>query len=82
MPTIAKESITSIPPCGEFPIVRYEWLCPQCNTKTHGDAKKDTVFEIWHDPLCIYCRVKNGEFVLKGSNFVRVAPPGQTRFNL
>lgn len=74
MPTIAKELIKVLPPTEEHKITRYEWDCPQCHTTTHGDAKADTIFEIRHDPICIYCRVKNGEFILKGSNFVRVTP--------
>jgi hypothetical protein len=71
--SIQKESIKVIPPT-EYQIDRsthYEWLCPQCGTTTHGDSKSDTIFEIRHDPLCVYCRVKNGEFTFDGSTFRR-----------
>lgn len=72
--SIPRESIKIIQPTESTipPVVRYEWICPQCLTTTHGDARSDTIFEIRHDPLCIYCRVKNGEFKLNGSNFVRI----------
>lgn len=70
--TISKESIVILQPSGEFLFLRYQWNCPQCGTATHGDQRKDSIFEIRHDPLCIYCRVKNGEFRLNGSSFERV----------
>lgn len=70
--SIPKEAITIIPPNYEYPFIRYQWLCPQCQTATHGDAKSDSIFEIRHDPLCIYCRVKNGEFSFNGSTFKRI----------
>jgi hypothetical protein len=70
--SIPKEAVTVIPPNDYENIIRYEWICPQCHTKVHGDERKDSVFEIRPDPLCIYCRVKNGEFRLNGSNFIRV----------
>jgi hypothetical protein len=75
--SIPKEAIKVIQPTEFQPdrTVRYEWLCPQCNTTTYGDAKSDTVFEIRHDPLCVYCRVKNGEFRLSGGTFTRVRKP-------
>jgi hypothetical protein len=57
--------------------VRFEWQCPQCRTgTTHGDVRSDTVAGICADPICIYCRVKNGEFRLNGGNFIRVIKPG------
>lgn len=70
--TIPKEAIKVIQPTAYEPYIKYEWLCPQCNTTTHGDQRKDSIFEIRHDPLCIYCRVKNGEFVFDGGTFKRV----------
>lgn len=73
--TIDRETIKIIPPSEDDHSrtwTNYEWNCPQCKTLVHGDSRKDTIFEIRNDATCIYCRVKNGEFVLKGSNFIRV----------
>lgn len=54
------------------PDKNYSWICPQCNGMVHGDSRKDSLFEIRHDPICIDCRCKNGEFRLNGLNFERV----------
>ncbi len=70
--SIPKEAIKVIPPNDYQNLTRYEWLCPQCQTKTHGDQRSDSIFEIRHDAICIYCRVKNGEFRLNGSSFIRI----------
>jgi hypothetical protein len=75
--SIPADAIKVIPP-GEYThprITRYEWKCPQCGSTVHGDERSDTIFEIRHDPLCVYCRVKNGEFELKGGTFKRIRPP-------
>lgn len=69
--TIQREAIKVIPPDGQHNFTRYEWLCPQCATSTHGDSRSDSIFEIRNDPLCIYCRVKRGQFRFNGSKFVR-----------
>lgn len=70
--SIAREAIKVIPPSDSIPFERYEWICPQCNTTTYGDSKKDSIFEIRHDPICVYCRVKNGTMTFDGSTFHHV----------
>lgn len=70
--TIPKESIKIIPPTDTDRFTKYEWTCPQCQTTTYGDSRSDTIFEIRHDPLCIYCRIKNGTFTFDGGTFKRV----------
>ena len=54
------------------PDKHYTWKCPGCGQVTHGDSRVDSLFEIRHDPLCCYCRVKRGELCINGSAFVRV----------
>lgn len=62
-------------------IVRFEWICPQCQFgTTHGDVSNDTVASICADPICIYCRVKNGDYRISGSAFVKVTKPA-TNYN-
>lgn len=52
----------------------WQWTCPQCQRNTYGDSRKDSLFEIRHDPLCVYCRCKNGTMRLTGSKFEHVKP--------
>lgn len=73
--TVDRESIRIIPP-NEYDLSRkvnlYEWTCPGCGSTVHGDAIKDTIFEIRNDAICCYCRVKLGQLRISGSAFVRV----------
>lgn len=71
LPTIEKAAIKILPADYTSKQVRFQWLCPQCGDLTHGSAEKDSVFEIRHDPRCIYCRVFAKEFRFDGSKFVK-----------
>jgi len=70
--SIAREEIKITAPTDYEPFTKFEWTCPQCGGTTHGDSRSDSIFEIRHDPLCISCRVKNGEFTFDGSKYTRV----------
>lgn len=72
--SIDRDAIRTLPPETGSNAAKYRWLCPGCGDITHGDAGKDSVFEIRHDPRCIYCRVRAGEYRCTGAKFEKVTP--------
>jgi hypothetical protein len=71
--TIDRDAVRTLPPETGTKAARYKWLCPGCGDITHGDSGKDSIFEIRHDPRCIGCRVRAGEYRFTGSKFEKVS---------